>query len=49
MFMFNYGYSESTAMIIALSIILILEIIGMGFIIYESFRKKPWQNNQDVL
>lgn len=41
MFMFNYGYSESPAMIIALSIILIIEIVGMGFIIYECFRKKP--------
>lgn len=39
MFMFNYGYSESPAMIIALSAILIVEVIGLGFIIYEFFRK----------
>ena len=39
MFMFNYGYSESPAMIIALSAILIVGIIGLGFIIYEFFRK----------
>ena len=41
MFMFNYGYSESPAMIIALSAILIVGIIGLGFIIYEFFRKNP--------
>ena len=41
MFMFNYGYSESPAMIIALSVILIIEIIGLGFIIYEFCRKNP--------
>lgn len=39
MFMFNYDYSESPAMIIALSVILIIGIIGLGFIIYEFFRK----------
>ena len=39
MFMFNYDYSESLAMIIALGIILIIGIIGLGFIIYEFFRK----------
>ena len=39
MFMFNYGYSESPAMIIALSVILLVGIIGLGFIIYEFFRK----------
>jgi hypothetical protein len=39
--MFNYGYSESPAMIIALSAILIIGIIGLGFIIYEFFRKTP--------
>jgi hypothetical protein len=39
--MFNYGYSESPAMIIALSAILITGIIGLGFIIYEFFRKTP--------
>lgn len=41
MFMFNYGYSESLAMTIALSVILIIGIIGLGFIIYEFFRKDP--------
>lgn len=41
MFMFNYGYSESPAMIIALTAILIIGIIGLGFIIYEFFRKNP--------
>ena len=41
MFMFNYGYSESPAMIITLSAILIIGIIGLGFIIYEFFRKNP--------
>lgn len=40
MFMFNYGYSESPVMIIVLSVILIIGIIGLGFIIYEFFRKK---------
>lgn len=39
MFVFNYGYSEYPAVIIALSVILITEIIGLGFIIYEFFRK----------
>lgn len=41
MFMFNYGYSESPAMIIALSAILIIGIIGLGFIIYEFFKNTP--------
>lgn len=41
MFMFNYDYSESLAMIIALSVTLIIGIIGLGFIIYEFFRKTP--------
>ena len=41
MFMFNYGYSESPAMIIALSVILIIGIIGLGFIIYEFFKENP--------
>lgn len=48
MFMFNYGYSESSAMIIALSVLLIIGIIGLGFIIYEFF-KDSWQINKDVL
>ena len=39
MFMFNYGYSESPAMIVALSAILIIGIIGLGWIIYEFFKK----------
>ena len=39
MFMFNHGYAESPAMIIALSVTLIVGIIGLGFIIYEFFRK----------
>lgn len=38
MFMFNHGYSESSAMIIALSVLLIIGIIGLGFIIYEFFK-----------
>lgn len=41
MFMFNYGYSESPAMIIALTAILIIGIIGLGFIIYEFFKENP--------
>lgn len=41
MFMFNYDYSEPPVMIIALSVILIIGIIGLGFIIYEFFRKTP--------
>lgn len=41
MFMLNYDYSESLAMIIALSVTLIIGIIGLGFIIYEFFRKIP--------
>ena len=39
--LFNYGYSESPAMIIALSIILIIGIIGLGFIIYDFFKNNP--------
>lgn len=39
MFMFNYNYFESLTMIIALSVILIIGIIGLGFIIYEFFKK----------
>lgn len=41
MFMFNYDYSESSAMIIALSAILIIGIIGLGFIIYDFFKNNP--------
>ena len=39
MFMFNYGYAESPAMIIALSAILFIGIVGLVFIIYEFFKK----------
>lgn len=39
MFMFNYGYSDYPAVVIALSAILVVELIGLGFIIYEFFRK----------
>ena len=39
MFVFNYGYSDSPAIVIALSIILAIGIIGLGFIVYEFFRK----------
>ena len=41
MFVFNYNYSESLAMIIALSAILIIGIIGLGYIIYDFFIKNP--------
>ena len=41
MFMFNYGYSESPGMVIALSAILIIGIIGLGFIIYDFFKNNP--------
>ena len=40
MFMFNYGYSNSPAIVIALSIILAIGVIGLGYIIYEFFIKK---------
>lgn len=41
MFMFNYGYSDSLAIIIALSIVLAIGVIGLGCIIYEFFIKNP--------
>ena len=42
MFMFNYGYGESQAMIIALKVILFIANFGLGCIIYdEFFRKDP--------
>lgn len=41
MFMFNYGYSDSPAIIIALSIVLAIGVIGLGCIIYEFFIKNP--------
>ena len=50
MFMFNYDYSESPAMIVALSVILVIGIIGLGFIICEFLEKpldktiKTWYN-----
>ena len=40
MFMFNYDYSDSFAMIIALSVILAIGVIGLGYIFYEFFIKK---------
>jgi hypothetical protein len=40
MFMFNHTYSDSPAIIIALSIILAIGVIGLGYIIYEFFIKK---------
>lgn len=40
MFMFNYGYSDSPAMVIVLSIMLAIGVIGLGYIIYECFIKK---------
>ena len=40
MFMFNYGYSDSPAIVIALSVILAIGVIGLGYIIYECFIKK---------
>ena len=39
MFMFNYGYADSRAMVIALSIILGIEIIGLCYIIYNILKK----------
>jgi hypothetical protein len=36
-------------MIIALSAIVVIGIIGLGFIIYEFFIKKYWQTALDVL
>lgn len=39
MFMFNYGYSESPAMIIALSAILIIGIIGLD-LLFTNFLEK---------
>ena len=41
MFMFNYGYSDSPAIIIALSIVLAIGVIGLDCIIYEFFIKSP--------
>ena len=40
MFMFNYNYSsDNPAITIALCIVLLIGIIGLGFIIWEFFRK----------
>ena len=41
MFMFSYGYSDSPAIVIALSVILAIGIIGLGYIVYEFFIKNP--------
>ena len=49
MFMFNYGYSDSPAIVIALSIILAIGVIGLGYIIYEFFSEKSWQTAQSML
>ena len=40
MFMFNHQYTDSPAMIIALSVILAIGVIGLGYIVYECFIKK---------
>lgn len=40
MFMFNYNYPDSPAIIIALSIILAIGVIGLGYVIYDCFIKK---------
>lgn len=40
MFMFNYQYADSPAIIIALSVILAIGVIGLGYIVYEFFIKK---------
>lgn len=40
MFMFNYDYSsDNPAIVIALTIILVIGIIGLGLILWEDFRK----------
>ena len=39
MFVFNYGYAESQAIVIALKAILFIGNVGLGFIIYEFFKK----------
>lgn len=40
MFIMNYEYSDSLAIIIALSIVLAIGVIGLGYIFYEFFIKK---------
>lgn len=40
MFMFSYDYSDPPAIVIALSIILAIGVIGLGYIVYECFIKK---------
>ncbi len=40
MFMLNYGYSDSPSIVIALSIILAIGVIGLGYIVYEFFSEK---------
>lgn len=40
MFMFNYNYSpDNPAIVIALTVILVIGIIGLGLIFWENFRK----------
>ena len=40
MFMFNYNYSpDNPAIVIALTVILMIGIIGLGLIFWENFRK----------
>jgi hypothetical protein len=36
----NYEYSNSLAIVIALSIVLAIGVIGLGYIFYEFFIKK---------
>ena len=40
MFIMNYEYSDSLAIVIALSIILAIGVIGLSYIFYEFFIKK---------
>lgn len=40
MFMFNYSYSpDNPVIVIALTVILVIGIIGLGLILWENFRK----------
>ena len=40
MFMFNYYHSsDNPAIVIALTVILVIGIIGLGLILWENFRK----------
>ena len=40
MFIMNYEYSNSLAIVIALSIILVIGVIGLSYIFYKFFIKK---------